>query len=86
MESVSGLNSMNDGLHYSAQEESDALGSIIVKYSYESGNKVAEIASSKTIFGNSDKRFDGYSFSSDEKFLLLQTETEPIYRHSFSAN
>lgn len=86
MESVSGLNSMNDGLHYSAQEESDALGSIIVKYSYESGNKVAEIASSKTIFGNSDKRFDGYSFSSDEKFLLIQTETEPIYRHSFSAN
>lgn len=85
MEAVSGLNSMNDGQHYSAQEESDVNGSIIVKYSYATGQKVAEIASSKSVFGNTDKRFDGYYFSADEKILLIQTETESIYRHSFSA-
>lgn len=84
-DAVFGLNSMNDGIFYTTQEESDAEGSTIVKYSYATGEKTAVMASSKTIFGNAEKTFDAYYFSVDEKKILVQTETEPIYRHSFSA-
>jgi dipeptidyl-peptidase-4 len=85
-EFVDGLNSMNDGLHYTSLEDSDALGSKLVKYSYESGKEIAVLLSSKEIFGDATKSIDGYQFSADEKQVLLTTETEPIYRYSFSAN
>lgn len=85
-EFVGGLNSMNDGLHYSAIESSDAFGTRIVRYSYATGLEVNVIASSKSIFGDTQKSIDDYHFSADEKQILIQTETEPIYRHSFSAN
>src|SRR5690606_16450546 len=29
--------------------------------------------------------FDDYAFSSDEKYMLLATDSQPIYRHSFTA-
>ena len=85
-ESVEGLNSMNDGLHYTGVEFSDAFGSKIVRYSYETGKEVSVIATSKDIFGDATRSIDGYEFSSDESKLLIQIETEPIYRHSFAAN
>jgi dipeptidyl-peptidase-4 len=80
-----GLNSMNDGNHYTVLEESDAVGASIVKYSYLTGEKVAVVATAKDIFGNTDIAIDDYSFSKDETKLLIQTETESIYRHSFYA-
>lgn len=83
---VDGLNSMNDGLHYTGIENSDAFGSKIVRYSYETGKEVSVIATSKDIFGDAGKSIEGYEFSSDETKLLIQTETEAIYRHSFAAN
>lgn len=85
-ESVSGLNSMNDGMHYTSLEASDAFGTRIVKYSYATGEEVGTIASSRDIFGDTRKSIDGYEFSSDEKQLLIQTETEGIYRYSFKAD
>jgi len=85
-ESVEGLNSMNDGLHYTGVEFSDAFGSKIVRYSYETGKEVSVIATSKDIFGDATRSIDGYEFSSDESKLLIQIETEPIFRHSFAAN
>ncbi len=81
-----GLSSMNDGLHYSNLEDSDAMGSKIVKYSYETGQEVAVIATSVDIFGSADMTIEGYQFSADEKQILIQTESESIYRYSFSAN
>lgn len=70
-----GINSMNDGVHYSINE-----GTGIYKYAYNSFvNKTdSRIA---IIEGN----FDEYSFSSDEKYLLLASEVNPIYRRSFTA-
>ena len=70
-----GINSMNDGVHYSINE-----GTGIYKYAYNSFvNKTdSRIA---IVEGN----FDEYSFSSDEKYLLLASEVNPIYRHSFTA-
>ena len=31
------------------------------------------------------KSFDDYIMSPDEKLILIQTDTKPIYRHSFTA-
>ena len=70
-----GINSMNDGVHYSINE-----GNGIYKYAYNSFvNKTdSRIA---IVEGN----FDEYYFSSDEKYLLLASEVNPIYRRSFTA-
>jgi dipeptidyl-peptidase-4 len=84
-EMVSGLNSMNDGLHYTSLEEENKATSI-VKYSYETGQKVSVVATAKEIFGNDTKQIEGYEFSADEKQILIETETEPIYRYSYYAN
>lgn len=65
-----GLNSMNDGLHYTVQEQSG-----IIKYEYKTGNKVSEYT-----FGNLE--IDDYTFSNDESKILVSTESESIYRHS----
>ncbi|MDD3771985.1 MAG: DPP IV N-terminal domain-containing protein, partial [Weeksellaceae bacterium] len=70
-----GINSMNDGQHYSLQERDG-----IYKYSYESLLNQKE---SRELIA--EGAYDDYSFSSDEKFILLATESEPIYRHSFLA-
>ena len=83
---VSGLRSMNDGLHYTRLEWTDANGSEINKYAYSSGEKVATLATSQTIFNDATLGIDGYEFSADEGKLLIQTDTEYIYRHSFKAN
>ncbi|MFM9986320.1 MAG: S9 family peptidase [Flavobacteriales bacterium] len=81
-----GMTSMKDGLHYSALENSDAFGSKIVKYSYATGKEVGVIATSVDVFGSASTSIDGYEFSADEKQILIQTETEGIYRYSFKAN
>ena len=84
-ERVGGIRSMNDGKHYTSLERTDA-GSAIVKYAYRTGEAVDTIATSIRAFGTADQGFSGYSFSADERNVLLTTDVEPIYRHSFSAN
>ncbi len=70
-----GINPMNDGKHYSINEQNG-----IYQYSYESF--INKSNSQSLIISGS---FDNYSFSSDEKFMLLATDSQPIYRHSFTA-
>lgn len=84
-ERVGGIRSMNDGNHYTSLERTDA-GSAIVKYSYKTGLAVDTVATSVRAFGGAETSFSGYSFSADEQHVLLTTDVEPIYRHSFSAN
>ena len=48
---VWGLNSMQDGLHYSIMNQIDNKTLTIEKYSYESGEYVEDILSSKDIDG-----------------------------------
>lgn len=86
MDNISGVRSMNDGMHYTSMEYSEANGSEIVKFNYASGERVAVIASSLSIFGDAKRSIDGYTFSDDELKLLVETEGEPIYRHSSQAN
>lgn len=65
-----GLNSMNDGLHYTVQEQTG-----VVKYEYKTGNKIGEFS-----FGS--LQAEDYTFSDDESKILISTEGEQIYRHS----
>ncbi len=77
-----GLRSMNDGNHYTLMEE----GSRIVKYSYQTGQKVATILDLKSIQEAPLSSFQSYELSNDETKILLTTAMEPIYRHSFTAS
>ena len=75
---VWGLNSMNDGVHYSSMNYGN--GNVYVtEYSYETGDSVSTIIDSKNF---EDLSFDDYSFSKNEQKVLLPTATESIYRHS----
>ncbi len=81
--STSGLNSMNDGLHYTALTRADQ-GPTIEKFSYKTGKSVGLILSQKVIKEQTGKdiAFDDYEFSPDETKVLLATDQEAIYRHS----
>ncbi len=81
-----GLNSMNDGLHYSLSEESDAFGTQIVKYSYSTGEKVGVISTAKDIFGNTDKSIEDYAFSTDESKRLFKLSLIKHFHNNFSRN
>lgn len=84
--SVDEVASMNDGENYTVVEEEDGA-QVINKYSYKTFKKVATIFS-----GNQFKQgaapfgFDGYEFNADESKILLTTNTESIYRRSFTAD
>jgi len=79
---VRGINSMNDGIHYSSLNYGDK-NIYITQYSYETGDSISTIVDSKDLDGIS---FSDYSFSEDEKKVLLPTETESIYRYSTRSN
>ena len=79
--SVYGLTSMNDGVHYSA-----LIGdSIIAKYSYTTGNKVADLVSINEIDNELITGFESYTFNADESKILFYINSEEIYRYSFTA-
>lgn len=71
---VYGWSSMSDGYHYTVHKENK-----IIKYDYNS-NSVQHEWSFKV--GDQTLDFDDYRFSSDEKKIMLSTESESIYRHS----
>ena len=79
--SVSGLRSMNDGLHYTTMES----GSEIKKWSYQTGEEVKVLFSTNDLPGKEFESFSDYVFSNDEKRILFTTGREQIYRHSFRA-
>ena len=73
---------MLDGEHYT-QISSDHKR--IVKYSFKTGEEVGTLFDVTTARDCDLKSFDDYILSPDEKLILIQTETKPIYRHSFTA-
>lgn len=79
---ISGLKPMLDGEHYT-QISSDHKR--IVKYSFKTGEEVGTLFDVTTARDCDLKSFDDYILSPDEKLILIQTETKPIYRHSFTA-
>lgn len=78
---ISGLRSMNDGLHYTTTEDNNK----IVSYNYKTGEK-AEVLFDLTKIENAGfDRFSEYEFSADETKILFETKKKPIYRHSYTA-
>ncbi len=81
-EGISGIKPMLDGEHYT-QISRDRKK--IVKYSFKTGKEVATVFDVSTARDCTIKSFDDYIMSPDESRILIQTETKPIYRRSFTA-
>ena len=78
---LSALHSMNNGQQYSVLNFDRATRSTSIDlYDYKTLSKVKTIASSKTM--DAIPYFSNYIFSEDERKVILETNTEPIYRHS----
>lgn len=81
-ETVSDVQPLNDGETY-AQLSND--GRRIVQYSFKTGKEVATLFDVATVKGVKLDNIDGYIMSPDGKRILIQTKTQRIYRHSFTA-
>lgn len=81
-QSIQGLKPMLDGEHYTQISKDHKR---IVKYSFKTGKEVATIFDVATARNHKLKSFDNYIMSPDESLILIQTETKPIYRRSFTA-
>jgi dipeptidyl-peptidase-4 len=86
-ESVYGVESMKDGIHFTVLESDyKAKTTQIDKYTYVGYKKVATLLSSADfVFNGKQLSIDEYQFSADESKLLIATEQESIYRHSSKA-
>ena len=71
-----------DGETY-AQLSND--GRRIVQYSFKTGKEIATLFDVATVKGDNLDNIDGYIMSPDGKRILIQTKTQRIYRHSFTA-
>ena len=88
-QSVYGLNSMNDGEYYTALEGRAAY---VVRHSYKTGEAKDTLFSTdasyfKQLNEKLDKDakikgIDGYELSSDETKIVIETNSEPIFRRS----
>ncbi len=76
---VRGINWMKDGKFYSTLENNK-----VVKYNITTGQPVETLVDGSTLKPKIE--IQDYSFSGDEKKLLLTTDFQSIYRRSFTAN
>ena len=74
---IYGLKSMKDGTHYTTLSMGDTVS--IEKFSYDDFKKIETMLKSSDI---ENLKFSGYSFDNSENLILLETQTEKIYRYS----
>ncbi len=79
--SVTGYHPLNDGTHYTVSDR----GTKIVKYSYLTGDQESVVFDLARVENAPFQYFTSYEFSDDEKKILITTQVEKIYRHSFNA-
>ncbi len=80
-ERLQSLHSMNNGTQYSILEREDLSGHTSIEvYNYADGKRERSIISSSFLADLNS--FQGYTFSKDEKRILLSSEVEQIYRRS----
>ena len=87
--SVYGVKWMKSKGQYSSLITTKEGHSAVVKFDILTGKALDTLVHSRTLPGSASGKkatFSGYGFSSDEQFLLLETESEAIYRRSFVAN
>lgn len=85
--SVSGIRSMNNGVHYTSSQKNSGQ-QYIIEYSYADGTPTDTILRSDDLVNELGEtlRFSSYSFSPNEDKILLSVDEEPIYRRSKKAN
>lgn len=76
--SIWGVRSMNDGDFYTTLDNN-----VITRYSYSTGEKEGVVFDASKVTPSLE--IDDYEFSGDERKILLTTQVEEIYRHSFRA-
>ncbi len=81
-ERISGVNPLNDGENYS-QISNDKKR--IIKKSFKTGAETGVLFDASTARNKKIESIDGYIMSPDESRILIQTDTKPIYRRSFTA-
>ena len=79
---VSGLKSMNDGLHYTTLEK----GTLILRHDYATGKQTDTLVNLAQIEECPIKSIQWYDFNNDESMALVYTNRKSIYRHSFTAD
>lgn len=77
------ITSSHDGESY---YQSNKDNNMIIKYDFKSGSPIDTLFNAKTARECTFDTFDGFIISPDEKRILIYTDSEPIYRHSFKAN
>lgn len=75
-----GFNFMNDGRHYTLLE-----GSKIQQYDLTTGRLVQTVLDAVALSGTGgfNGQVQDYAFSADEQKVLIMSELEPLYRHSY---
>ena len=58
----------------------------IIRYSFKTGKEMETVFDVTTASGAKLDDIDGYIMSPDGRRILIQTKTESIYRHSFTAD
>lgn len=80
---VRGLKSMDDGIHYTKIEDS---GTKVVQYAYKTGDKVKVLFDSEFLTYEGPKKITGYIMSPTGDRMLVYTNKQKIYRHSYTAD
>ena len=75
--SYQGLKSMNNGEFYTQMKRTED-GQEIIKYSFKNGDRITRLFKSLDF---KIERINSYSFSDDDKLMILATEKESIYRY-----
>lgn len=87
--SVSGFQPMKDGETYSKLDFDSILKQFeLNQYFYKNGKKKGLVCEDSYLrIANKEKplSLSGYKFSPDEMFIILESEQEQIYRHSYRA-
>ncbi|MFC2087648.1 S9 family peptidase [Bacteroidota bacterium] len=81
-EVVYGIESMNDGRHYTQLKDYER----IEKYAYQTDGVIDVLFSLGEIENDEFKYIEEYYFNKDENQLLLLTESEKVYRHSYKSH
>ena len=79
---VSGFNFQKDGKHFTKRE-----GNNVNQYDVTNGQKTKELIdfSSLSVDGKALGNISNFTFSADEKKVLIEADKKQIYRHSYSA-
>lgn len=77
-----GILSMQDGIHYTVLDQDRH----VLRYSYENGQVVDTLFSLDWIENEAVPEISSYSFSEDERNILIATGEERIYRYSYRSD